>query len=103
MDLSAQSQLRSTRSKGSRRGRPRKNAFAPESLFQPRAPFRAEMPKKKFLGVWRDHIEQALDDARKLGSGARVVSFDGTMMAKFENAARYATPHYRERPNQRTP
>jgi hypothetical protein len=86
-----------------RRGRPKKFGTSPVDLFVIRAPFRAEVLKEKIFGEWRDHIEQAMGDARKLGSGARVISKSGVVLAKFENAVRYATPHYRERPNQRTP
>lgn len=91
-----------------RRGRPKglrskKFGISPVDLFLPRAPFRAEAPKKKIFGEWRDHIEQAMDDARKIGNGARVISKTGVVLAKFENDSRYAAPQYRERPNQRTP
>lgn len=32
-------------------------------------------------------------DARQMGTGARVVSKDGTVLARFENAARFAASH----------
>lgn len=77
-------------------------AQRPKSRF-PRPPLPAVSVKPPFRavaagrepGAWREHIEDAMDDARAIGTGARVVSSDGTLLAKFENAARYATPHMR--------
>ena len=80
--------------KGSRKGWPRKSVSPPEVVL---SPFRAEVLKKKVFGEWREHIEQAMDDARKLGNGSRVVAKDGTLLAKFENSVRYAMPHFRHR------
>lgn len=48
-------------------------------------PYRAEHRKQKIKGVWRDNVEEAFEDARKLGSGARVVSKEGILLATFDN------------------
>jgi hypothetical protein len=73
----------------------RKTKHAPTFLPAVRPPFRAEAPKNR-VGEWRKHIEEAMDDARGMGVGARVVSQDGILLARFENAARYVTPQSRD-------
>ena len=52
------------------------------------APYRAEHKTKKtsWVGVWRLAIEDAMQDAREKGVGARVVSSEGVLLAKFDNA-----------------
>ena len=53
-------------------------------------PYRAEHKKKKFFGTWRKNIEEALRDAKLLGNGAAVVSSEGVLLARFENAVKFA-------------
>lgn len=55
-------------------------------------PYRAEHRKKKKIGAWRENIEDAFRDAKLLGSGAAVVSSERVLLAKFENAVRFAPP-----------
>jgi hypothetical protein len=55
-------------------------------------PYRAEHRRKKVTGVWRKNVEEALADARILGSGAAVVSSERVLLAKFENAMKFAGP-----------
>lgn len=54
-------------------------------------PFRAELPRKR-IGEWRSNIEEAMQDARAYGSGSRVVSSEGVLLARFDNAVRFAGP-----------
>ena len=72
------------------KGRGRSSGTPPANLFVQRAPFRAEVLRTRVVGNWREHIEEAMADARQMGTGARVVSKDGTVLARFENAARFA-------------
>lgn len=62
-----------------------------------RPPYRAEIPSKNIYGTWRKNIEEAMGDGRAMGTGARVVSEDGVLLAKFENAARFSTLEPRKR------
>jgi len=73
----------------------RKTKHAPTFLPAVRPPFRAEAPKDR-VGEWRKHIEEAMQDARSMGIGARVVSQDGILLARFENAVRFMTPQSRD-------
>jgi hypothetical protein len=52
------------------------------------APYRAEKRGSE-PGAWRDHVEDAMEDARQLGTGSRVVSQNGILLARFENAGKY--------------
>jgi len=52
------------------------------------APYRAEHRRKKAVGMWRPNIEEAMGDAKALGSGAVVVSSERVLLARFENATR---------------
>jgi hypothetical protein len=52
-------------------------------------PYRAEHWKKKIKGKWQEVIEDAIDDARKLGIGARVVSKNGVLLLRFDNALKF--------------
>lgn len=61
----------------------------PTALTDVRAPFRAER-KGSEPGAWRAHIEDAMADAKQFGTGARVVSENGVLLARFENAMKYA-------------
>lgn len=61
----------------------------PTALTDVRAPFRAERRGSE-PGAWRQHIEEAMADAKQLGMGARVVSENGVLLARFENAVKYA-------------
>ena len=49
--------------------------------------YRAEGPKNggRRLSGWRVNIEDAMDDARAIGVGARVMSENGVLLAIFEN------------------
>jgi hypothetical protein len=76
-----------------RKGHDRPRVTPPANLFVRRAPFRAEVLRDRIVGEWREHIEEAMADARQMGTGARVVSKDGTVLARFENAARFAASH----------
>jgi hypothetical protein len=67
---------------------PRKFKTRPVLLPVVRAPFRAER-RRTSPGPWRAHIEDAMADARQLGNGARVVSENGILLARFENASKY--------------
>lgn len=60
----------------------------PTALPEVRSPFRAER-KGGEPGAWRQHIEEAMADAKQLGMGARVVSENGVLLARFENAMKY--------------
>lgn len=60
-----------------------------------RAPFRAERTGSA-PGAWRVHIEEAMADAKLLGTGARVVSENGILLARFENAVKYAPKEPRD-------
>lgn len=53
-------------------------------------PYRAEHKRKKILGAWRENIEEAFADAKLLGSGAAVVSSERVLLARFENAVKFA-------------
>ena len=53
-------------------------------------PYRAEHKKKKILGAWRKNVEDAFRDAKLLGNGAAVVSSEGVLLARFENAVKFA-------------
>jgi len=63
------------------------------------SPYRAEHPKQKIQGIWRDNIEEAFEDARKLGAGSRVISKEKILLARFDNI--YLAPEPRKgRPSQ---
>lgn len=53
-------------------------------------PYRAEHLKKKLVGARHENIEDAMEEARAMGVGARVFSSEGILLAKFESAAKYA-------------
>jgi hypothetical protein len=59
------------------------------------APYRAEHKRKKFLGTWRENIEDAFRDAKLLGHGASVVSSENVLLARFENAMKLTGPETR--------
>lgn len=75
----------------------RPSTVAIAQLLAPRAPFRAEVPAESILCEWRDHIEEAMDDARKYAPGSRVVAQDGTLIARFENSLKHTSPHLKKR------
>ncbi len=58
-------------------------------------PYRAEHPKKKVISAWRDNVEEAFEDARRLGAGARVVSKEKILLATFDNV--YLAPEPRRK------
>ena len=60
----------------------------PTALSDVRPPFRAERAGKDPC-AWREHIEEAMADAKQLGTGAKVVSQNGVLLARFENAMKY--------------
>lgn len=51
-------------------------------------PYRAEHKRKKHVGTWRKNVEEAFADAKLLGSGSTVISNEGVLLAKFENAVK---------------
>lgn len=65
----------------------KRSGIAPTEVQKP---FQAQFPKSRKLGAWRDHIEQAMDDARAMGSGSRVVSKNGIVLARFENSMKHS-------------
>lgn len=67
----------------------RQKARPTATLSDVRAPFRAERTGSA-PGAWRTHIEEAMSDAKQLGTGARVVSENGILLARFENAVKFA-------------
>jgi hypothetical protein len=70
---------------------PKKFKSRPVTLPEVRPPFRAEKKRSAAgltKGPWRAHIEEAMSDARQLGTGARVVSENGVLLARFENATK---------------
>jgi len=58
-------------------------------------PYRAEHPKRKITGAWRDNVEEAFEDARRLGAGSRVVSKEKVLLATFDNI--YLAPEPRKK------
>ncbi len=59
------------------------------------SPFRAEHRKQKITGAWRDNVEEAFEDARRLGAGSRVVSKEKVLLATFDNI--YLAPEPRKK------
>jgi hypothetical protein len=53
--------------------------------------YQALGPKRRGrqTGPWRQYIEDALSDARAMGVGSSVVSENGVVLARFENAAKF--------------
>lgn len=77
--------------------RPRsKNPRPPLPPTKVTGPYRAEHKKKKVLGAWRKNVEEALADAKLLGSGSAVVSSEGVLLAKFENAIKLSGREMRD-------
>jgi hypothetical protein len=72
--------------------RPRPKSYRPPLVQTTKVtgPYRAEHKKKKFFGTWRKNIEEAFADAKLLGNGALVVSSERVLLARFENAMRFA-------------
>ena len=48
-------------------------------------PYRAEHRKMRWIGPWRDAIEDAIEDGRKNGNGSRIYSSEHVLLAKFDN------------------
>jgi len=71
------------------RPRPKTNRPPLVATLKVTGPYRAEHRKKKTFGMWRENIEDAFRDAKRLGSGAAVVSSERVLLAKFENAAKF--------------
>jgi hypothetical protein len=58
------------------------------ATMQVTKPYRAEHGKT-IRGPWHEVIDNAIDDARKIGNGARVVSKNGVLLLRFENAIKF--------------
>ncbi len=66
-----------------KRARAAKQSLPPLLLAESKKPFYAK--RQNVIGMPRMNIEEAFDDARQMGVGARVVDSQGIILARWVN------------------